>query len=87
MSDDVHARRTSTRARAAGCSTLIYVPGDGVLTITLGISFNFLNGNPADPTWVASVGGPANAATYKPEQFNWTTDEIRTSGRPTRFRR
>jgi outer membrane protein OmpA-like peptidoglycan-associated protein len=52
-----------------------YVPGDGRLTITLGIAFSFLNGNPADPTWVASVGGPANAATYKAEQFNWTTDE------------
>ena len=51
------------------------MPGDGVLTITLGISFSFLNGNQADPTWVASVGGPAKAATYKAEQFNWTTDE------------
>jgi hypothetical protein len=58
-----------------GLFDAIYAPGDGQLTITLGISFSFLNGNPADPTWVASVGGPAKAATYKPEQFNWTTDE------------
>jgi outer membrane protein OmpA-like peptidoglycan-associated protein len=58
-----------------GLFDAIYAPGDGLLTITLGISFSFLNGNPADPTWVASVGGPAKAATYKPEQFNWTTEE------------
>jgi outer membrane protein OmpA-like peptidoglycan-associated protein len=58
-----------------GLFDAIYAPGDGLLTITLGISFSFLNGNPADPTWVASVGGPAKAATYKAEQFNWTTEE------------
>jgi outer membrane protein OmpA-like peptidoglycan-associated protein len=52
-----------------------YVPADGNLTITLGITFNFVNGNPADPTWVASVGGPAVAATYTPDQFNWTPEE------------
>ncbi len=58
-----------------GLFDAVYAPGDGQLTITLGISFSFLNGNAADPTWVASVGGPAKAATYKPEQFAWTTDE------------
>ena len=60
-----------------GLFDAIYAPGDGNLTITVGISFNFVNGNPADPTWVASVGGPAAAATYTPDQFNWTPEEIR----------
>jgi outer membrane protein OmpA-like peptidoglycan-associated protein len=59
----------------AGLFDAIYAPGDGVLTITLGIAFNFVDGNPADPTWVASVGGPAVAATYTPDQFTWTRDE------------
>jgi outer membrane protein OmpA-like peptidoglycan-associated protein len=58
-----------------GLFDAVYAPGDGLLTITLGISFSFLNGNPADPTWVASVGGPAKAATYTAAQFNWTTEE------------
>jgi outer membrane protein OmpA-like peptidoglycan-associated protein len=58
-----------------GLFDAIYAPGDGKLTITVGITFKFVNGNPADPTWVASVGGPAVAATYKPEQFNWTKEE------------
>lgn len=58
-----------------GLFDAVYAPGDGDLTITVGITFKFVNGNPADPTWVASVGGPAKAATYKPEQFNWTKDE------------
>ena len=58
-----------------GLFDAIYAPGDGNLTITVGITFKFVNGNPADPTWVASVGGPAVAATYKPEQFAWTKEE------------
>jgi outer membrane protein OmpA-like peptidoglycan-associated protein len=58
-----------------GLFDAIYAPGDGNLTITVGITFKFVNGNPADPTWVASVGGPAVAATYKPEQFAWTAEE------------
>lgn len=58
-----------------GLFDAIYAPGDGLLTITVGITFNFVNGNPSDPTWVASVGGPAAAATYTPAQFNWTTAE------------
>jgi outer membrane protein OmpA-like peptidoglycan-associated protein len=52
-----------------------YSPRSGDLTITVGITFNFQNGNPADPTWVASVGGPAKAATYTADQFTWTDDE------------
>ena len=59
-----------------GLFDAIYAPGDGNLTITVGISFNFLNGDPANPTWVASVGGPANAAAFTPDQFTWTADEI-----------
>ena len=59
----------------SGLFDAIYAPGDGVLTITLGIAFNFVDGNPADPTWVASVGGPAVAATYAADQFAWTPDE------------
>jgi outer membrane protein OmpA-like peptidoglycan-associated protein len=58
-----------------GLFDAVYVPGDGNLTVTVGITFKFVNGNPSDPTWVASVGGPAKAATYKAEQFNWTPDE------------
>ena len=58
-----------------GLFDAIYAPGDGNLTITVGITFKFVDGNPADPTWVASVGGPAVAATYRPEQFKWTKDE------------
>jgi outer membrane protein OmpA-like peptidoglycan-associated protein len=58
-----------------GLFDAVYAPGDGVLTITLGIAFNFVDGNPADPAWVASVGGPAVAATYTPDQFTWTRDE------------
>ena len=58
-----------------GLFDAIYAPGDGLLTVTVGITFNFVNGNPSDPTWVASVGGPAAAARYRPDQFNWTTDE------------
>ena len=74
-------RTTYTRedfhpSTGAGLFDAIYAPGDGNLTITVGISFNFVNGNPADADWVAAVGGPANAATYAPEQFNWTPDEI-----------
>ena len=60
-----------------GLFDAIYAPGDGNLTITLGIAFDFVNGDPANPTWVASVGGPAAAATFTPDQFNWTPDEIR----------
>jgi outer membrane protein OmpA-like peptidoglycan-associated protein len=73
-------RTTYTRedfhpSTGAGLFDAIYAPGDGLLTITVGISFNFVNGNPADPTWVASVGGPAAAAGYTPDQFNWTPEE------------
>jgi outer membrane protein OmpA-like peptidoglycan-associated protein len=52
-----------------------YSPRSGSLTITVGITFTFLNGSQADPTWVASVGGPAKAATYAAGQFTWTDDE------------
>ena len=58
-----------------GLFDAVYAPGDGQLTITVGITFNFVNGNPADPTWVASVGGPAAAATFTPDQFAWTPEE------------
>jgi outer membrane protein OmpA-like peptidoglycan-associated protein len=57
-----------------GLFDAVYAPGDGNLTITVGITFNFVDGNPADPTWLATVG-PAKAATYTPEQFRWTDDE------------
>ena len=60
-----------------GLFDAVYAPGDGNLTITLGIAFDFVNGDPANATWVASVGGPAAAATFTPDQFNWTPDEIR----------
>ena len=59
----------------AGLFDAVYAPGDGLLTITLGIAFEFLNGDPADPTWVASVG-PDNVAKYGPEKFAWTAEEI-----------
>src|SRR5215213_4071638 len=59
----------------AGLFDAVYAPGDGLLTITLGIAFEFLNGDPADPTWVASVG-PGNVAKYGPEKFAWTAEEI-----------
>ena len=52
-----------------------YAPADGALTITVGVTFGFANGNPADPTWVASVGGPAAAAAYTADKFVWTEDE------------
>ena len=52
-----------------------YVPADGDLAITVGITFKFLDGNPADPTWVASVGGPAAAAAYTADKFKWTAGE------------
>jgi outer membrane protein OmpA-like peptidoglycan-associated protein len=60
-----------------GLFDAVYAPGDGLLTITVGIAFDFVNGDPANPTWVASVGGPANAATFTADQFNWTPEETR----------
>src|SRR5262249_12528188 len=57
-----------------GLFDAVYAPGDGNLTITVGITFNFVDGNPADPTWLATVG-PANAAPYTADQFKWTDDE------------
>ncbi|MGD2078627.1 MAG: OmpA family protein [Chloroflexota bacterium] len=52
-----------------------YKPRTGEMTITVKIAFNMQNGNPADPEWVAAVGGPAEAAKYAPEQFRWQGDE------------
>jgi outer membrane protein OmpA-like peptidoglycan-associated protein len=57
-----------------GLFDAVYAPGDGNLTITVGITFNFVDGNPSDPTWLATVG-PANAAHYTADQFRWTDDE------------
>jgi outer membrane protein OmpA-like peptidoglycan-associated protein len=57
-----------------GLFDAIYAPGDGDLTITVGIAFNFVDGDPADPKFVAAVG-PAAAAAYTPDQFTWTRDE------------
>jgi outer membrane protein OmpA-like peptidoglycan-associated protein len=70
-----YTRQDFHPSTGAGLFDAIYAPGDGVLTITVGISFNFVDGNPADPTWVASVGGPAAAAAFTPDKFAWTADE------------
>ncbi len=59
-----------------GLFDAFYSPADGDLTITVGISFNFLNGDPTNATWVARVGGPAAAAAFTADQFTWTADEI-----------
>jgi outer membrane protein OmpA-like peptidoglycan-associated protein len=70
-----YTRQDFHPSTGAGLFDAIYAPGDGLLTITVGISFNFANGNPADPDWVATVGGPAAAARYTADQFNWTPEE------------
>jgi outer membrane protein OmpA-like peptidoglycan-associated protein len=58
-----------------GLFNAAYNPRDGQMTITVKIHFAMTNGDPADPEWLASVGGPAVAATYAPEQFQWQGDE------------
>ncbi len=75
LMSQTYTREDFHPSTGSGLFDAIYAPGDGVLTITLGIAFNFVDGNPADPTWVASVGGPAVAATYTADQFEWTPDE------------
>lgn len=54
-----------------------YNPASGNLDITVRICFKFLPGNPADPSWVATAGGPAAAAAYTPDQFQWQGDETK----------
>ncbi len=58
-----------------GLFNATYNPRDGQMTVTVKIHFAMTNGNPADPEWLAAVGGPAVAATYAPEQFQWQGDE------------
>lgn len=77
--EDFMSREYSTEdfhpTTGRGLFDAAYSPRSGSLTITVGITFSFLNGNPADPTWVASVGGPAAAAAFTPAQFTWTDAE------------
>ena len=80
---ELRARRTFTRPPGAGCFDAEYGRRTACWRSRSGSAFNFVNGNPADPTWVASVGGPAAAATFTPDQFAWTPAE-QTNGRPTR---
>lgn len=58
-----------------GLFNVEYKPRTGQMTVTVKIAFNMQNGDPADPEWVAAVGGPAEAAKYAPEQFQWQGDE------------
>ena len=53
-----------------------YRPADGVLEIRVGIAFKFVNGDPTDATWIASVGGAPAAAAFPAAAFTWTPDEI-----------
>ncbi len=58
-----------------GLFNVEYKPREGEMTVTVKIAFNMQNGNPADPEFVTAVGGPAEAAKYAPEQFQWGDDE------------
>jgi hypothetical protein len=53
-----------------------YRPTDGILEIRVGIAFKFVNGDPTDATWIASVGGAPAAAAFPAAAFTWTPDEI-----------
>ena len=58
-----------------GLFNAAYNPTTGDLTITVKVCFDFRSGNPADPTFVTRVGGPAAAAAFTPDQFTWTPEE------------
>jgi outer membrane protein OmpA-like peptidoglycan-associated protein len=55
-----------------------YNPVAGDLTISLKVCFDFRSGDPADANFVATVGGPAAAAAFTPDQFQWSATEMET---------
>lgn len=52
-----------------------YNPASGQMDINLNLAFDFQHGNPADPQWISSMGGPAAAAAFPAASFQWQPDE------------
>jgi outer membrane protein OmpA-like peptidoglycan-associated protein len=52
-----------------------YQPRSGAMTVTVKICFQFASGDRKNAEWITGVGGPAAAATYTDEQFDWQDGE------------